>query len=108
MSAEPAEPEIDPERIEVQHEPALSRYTVWLDDRNVGLLDYVTTGRGIRFTHSEIDPSERHQGLASVLTEYALNDVRTRTDLPVVAACPYVADWIDEHAEYQDLLTRGR
>ncbi|RNE56775.1 GNAT family N-acetyltransferase [Cryobacterium tepidiphilum] len=104
----PAEPTIDRSRVEVQHEPALSRYTVWLDDRNVGLLDYVTTGREIRFTHSEVDPAERGQGLASILTEFALDDVRARTDLPVVPACPYVDDWIDAHAEYQDLLTRGR
>jgi predicted GNAT family acetyltransferase len=34
--------------------------------------------------------------------------VRVRTTLSVVAECPYVAKWIDEHAEYQDLLTRGR
>jgi predicted GNAT family acetyltransferase len=99
---------IETARTRVRHEPALARYTLWLDGENVGLADYVATGRQMRFTHTEIDPAHRNEGLASILIEHALDDVRTRTDLPVVAECPYVAEWIDEHAEYQDLLTRGR
>ncbi|OUE07781.1 hypothetical protein CMsap09_02435 [Clavibacter michiganensis] len=36
----------------------------------------------------------------------ALDDVRegSRT---VVAACPFVAEWIDEHPDYRELLERG-
>jgi predicted GNAT family acetyltransferase len=105
MTPEPTT--IDSTRTQVRHEPALARYTLWLDGENVGLTDYVATGRQVRFTHTEVDPAHRHEGLASVLIEQALDDVRTRTDLPVVAECPYVAAWIDDHAEYQDLLTRG-
>ena len=74
----------------------------------VGLLDYVVSGHEIRFTHTEVNPAKRRSGLASILVEQALDDVRTRTSLPVVADCPYVASWIDKHAEYQDLLVRGR
>lgn len=92
----------------MRHEPALARYTLWLDGRNVGLADYSTTGREVRFTHTEVDPTRRRQGLAGILIEQALDDVRTRTNLTVVADCPFVAHWIDGHAEYQDLLTRGR
>lgn len=98
----------DSTSIQVKHEPAHSRYTLWRGGETVGLADYVDNGREVRFTHVEVDPTQRREGLASILTEQALDDVRTRTDLPVVAGCPYVADWIDEHAEYQDLLTRGR
>jgi uncharacterized protein len=105
MTSEPTT--IDSTRTQVRHEPALARYTLWLDDENVGLTDYVATGRQVRFTHTEIDPAHRHQGLAGILIERALDDVRTRTSLPVVADCPYVAAWMDDHAEYQDLLTRG-
>lgn len=94
--------------LQVRYEPAHARYTLWQDGEPVGFADYVETGREVRFTHTEIDPAHREQGLASVLIEGALDDVRTRTTLPVVAQCPYVAKWIDEHAEYQDLLTRGR
>ena len=97
-----------PTNVEVRHEPALARYTIWLDGDMVGLLDYVVSGHEIRFTHTEVNPAKRHAGLASILVEQVLDDVRTRTSLPVVAECPYVASWIDKHAEYQDLLVRGR
>jgi predicted GNAT family acetyltransferase len=92
----------------VVHEPDLSRYTLWLDGEPAGLADYQMMGEEIRFTHTEVNPAKREHGLAGILVEHALNDVRTRTDLTVVAACPFVAGWIDQHAEYQDLLSRGK
>ncbi|MBG6212471.1 MAG: N-acetyltransferase [Cryobacterium sp.] len=92
----------------VRREPEQSRYTVWLGGETVGLADYVTTSNAVHFTHTEIDPAQRQLGVASILIEQALDDVRARTDLAVVPACSYVAHWIDTHAEYQDLLTRGR
>lgn len=93
--------------IEVRHEPALARYTIWRDGEHVGLTDYAISGHEVRFTHTEVNPIYRHEGLASTLVEFALDDVRERTSLRVVAQCPYVRRWIHEHAEYQDLLTRG-
>ena len=92
----------------VRHIPQQSRYTVSLDDEPVGLADYVTTKSAVHFTHTEVNPAQRTHGLASILVEKALDDVRVRTDAAVVADCSYVAHWIDKHAEYQDLLTRGR
>jgi hypothetical protein len=93
---------------EVRHEPDLSRYSLWQDGELVGLADYRQGGQDLTFIHTEVDPAKRTNGLASILIEEALDDVRTRTDLTVVAACPFVADWVDQHAEYQDLLSRGR
>jgi predicted GNAT family acetyltransferase len=93
---------------EVVHDADRSRYTLMLDGEPAGLADYSIVGEQIRFTHTEVDPAKREHGLAGILVERALDDVRTRTDLTVVAACPFVAGWIDQHTEYQDLLTRGR
>jgi predicted GNAT family acetyltransferase len=92
----------------VAHEADLSRYTLWLDGEPAGLADYRIVGEEIHFTHTEVDPAKREHGLAGLLVEHALDDVRTRTDLTVVAGCPFVAGWIDQHADYQDLLGRGR
>ena len=94
--------------LEVRHDPRQSRYTVWLGDETVGLADYTTTSTAVHFTHTEVNPAQRTHGLASILVEQALDDVRVHTDLAVVPECSYVAHWIDTHAEYQDLLTRGR
>jgi hypothetical protein len=92
----------------VRHDENASRYTLSVGDQTVGLADYRVSGRSMHFTHTEVDPARRGNGLAGILIEQALNDARTRTDLTVVPDCPYVAHWIDQHAEYQDLLTRGR
>ncbi|MFC5929962.1 N-acetyltransferase [Cryobacterium melibiosiphilum] len=92
----------------VRHDENDSRYILTLTGETVGLADYWVSGQNMHFTHTEVDPSRRNQGLAGILIEQALNDARTRTDLTVVPDCPYVAHWIDQHAEYQDLLTRGR
>lgn len=92
----------------VEHEPDLSRYTLWQDGEPVGLADYRLVGQEMQFTHTEVNPAKRAHGLASILVERALDDVRTRTDFTVVATCPFVAEWIDSHADYQDLLSRGR
>jgi predicted GNAT family acetyltransferase len=92
---------------DVVHDADSSQYTLWLDGEPAGLADYRVEGDTIRFTHTEIDPAKRDHGLAGILVEHALNDVRTRTDLTVVADCPFVAGWIDQHADYQDLLSRG-
>jgi predicted GNAT family acetyltransferase len=91
-----------------RHEPALSRYSLMMDGATAGFADYEIDGSRVLFTHVEVDPRHRGEGLASILVEQALDDMRERTDLTVVAVCPYVVAWIDKHAEYQDLLTRGR
>lgn len=91
----------------MRHEPDCARYTIWQDGQTVGLADYRVTPHEVRFIHTEVDPTRRGQGLAGRLVEFALDDVHVRTDLRVVADCPFVATWIGEHAEYEDLLTRG-
>jgi len=95
-------------RIEVRHDETARRYTLWLDGQPAGLADYVPGPTTVRFTHTEVDPKFRGRGLAGILIEHALTDVCTNTRLRVVPQCPYVADWINDHAEYQDLLDRGR
>lgn len=98
----------EPRSLVFRHEPALARYTLELADTTVGFADYEVSGTEVLFTHVEVDPTHRGEGLAGILVEQALDDVRTRTTLTVVPVCPYVVRWIDLHAEYQDLLTRGR
>jgi len=97
-----------PLRTEVRHDEARNRYTLWIDEDAVGLVDYVVTPHEVRFTHTEVDPRRRHQGLAGILIEHVLDDWRANSSLTVVPQCPFVERWIDDHTEYQDLLTRGR
>ena len=84
-----------------------SRYEISFDGRLVGFADYHRRGEAVVFPHTEIEPSMRGRGLGAVLVRHALDDVRA-TGGSVVAQCWYVAQFIDEHSEYADLLVAGK
>ena len=88
---------------EVQHNSDRSRYELLVDGRLAGVADYHVTGERIVFPHTEIDRSMRGRGLGATLVQAALDDVRP-TGRTVVPHCWYVAEFIDEHPEYRDLL----
>ena len=54
-------------------------------------------------SHTEISPSMRGQGLATRLVRAALDDVRQEIK-PSVPSCWFVAQFIDDHPKYRDLL----
>ncbi|MEO8906573.1 MAG: GNAT family N-acetyltransferase [Microbacteriaceae bacterium] len=83
-----------------------NRYVISTDDGEAGFAEYRIDGDTIVFTHTVIDPEKRERGLASELVQFALDDVRATSTRRVVAECPYVTHWLDEHPEYQDLLER--
>jgi predicted GNAT family acetyltransferase len=88
---------------EVRHNPDRSRYELFVDDQLVGVADYRLQGDIVVIPHTEIDRSRRGQGLGAELVRGTLDDVRG-SGRTVVAQCWYVAEFIDEHPEYQALL----
>jgi predicted GNAT family acetyltransferase len=88
---------------EVVNEPESSRYVILVDGETKGFADYRVAGDTIVFPHTVIDPSQRGKGLGAVLVGGALDDVRP-TGRKVVPSCWYVAEFIDAHPEYSDLL----
>jgi uncharacterized protein len=91
---------------EVRHNAARSRYEISVDGRLVGFADYRADGDTIVFPHTEIEPSMRNEGLGAELVRGALDDVRARGGT-VVAQCWYVAEFIEQHREYADLLAEA-
>jgi uncharacterized protein len=89
--------------VALAHEPDRSRYALRVDDELVGVADYVERDGVLVFPHTEILPTHRGRGLAAQLVQYALDDVR-RSGRSVIASCWFVADFIDEHPEYRDLV----
>ncbi|HEX4530974.1 MAG TPA: GNAT family N-acetyltransferase [Acidimicrobiia bacterium] len=89
--------------VAITNEPDRSRYEVRVDGELIGIADYVVRDGRVVFPHTEILPTHRGRGFAALLVRYALDDVR-RSGRPVVASCWYVADFIDEHPEYRDLV----
>ncbi|GAA2227284.1 N-acetyltransferase [Herbiconiux moechotypicola] len=91
----------------IRNDVRRNRYTIALDDELAGFADYRLEGSRIVFTRTEVDPARRQSGLAGRLVEYALDDVRTSSALTVVPQCTFVAHFIDEHPDYQELVDRG-
>ena len=88
---------------EVRHNPDRSRYEIFVDGEFVGLVDCIVTGDRALFPHTEIAPRRRGQGLGEQLVRAALDDQR-RAGRRVVPQCWFVAQFIDEHQEYADLV----
>ena len=93
-------------RAEVRHNGPSSRYEITVDGRVVGFAEYSTHGDTVVFPHTEIEASMRNRGLGAELVRGALDDVRARGNR-VVAQCWYVAEFIDQHTEYADLLAQN-
>jgi predicted GNAT family acetyltransferase len=84
-----------------------SRYELLVDGEVVGVADYYVDGGTWTFPHTVIAPERRGQGLGAVLVEAALDDVR-RAGGRVVPTCWYVAEFIDAHPDYAELLAPTR
>ncbi len=91
--------------VRVQDAPERSRYEIYVTDELAGFAQYRLSGARAEFTHTEIDDKFEGRGLASELIRDALDDSRRR-GWHVVPTCPFVADFVDKHTEYQDLVTR--
>ncbi|MGW6420073.1 GNAT family N-acetyltransferase [Streptomyces sp. NPDC055055] len=78
------------------------RYEILVDDRRAGLTAYRDRDDRRVFFHTEIDDAYAGRGLASVLVEQALSDVRA-SGLRIVPVCPYVAKFLKKHEEFTDI-----
>jgi uncharacterized protein len=88
---------------EVRRNPARSRYELVRDGEVVGFADYRESGGSVVLPHTVIDPSMRGQGLGDVLVRGVLDDLRGGGQA-VVPSCWFVAEFIEGHPEYKDLL----
>jgi uncharacterized protein len=88
---------------QVQRNDDASRYELFEDDELIGVADFRVADRFAVLPHTEIASHRRGHGLGAVIVKAALDDLRAR-GLRVVPRCWYVAQYIDDHPEYRDLL----
>jgi predicted GNAT family acetyltransferase len=88
--------------IEVRKAPERFRYELVDDGKVVAIADYVEQGDVVVFPHTVVDSARRGQGLGEQLVQGALDDVRA-TGRKVVPSCWFVAEFLDQHADYADL-----
>jgi predicted GNAT family acetyltransferase len=89
---------------EVTHNQDKQRYEIHVDGTFAGFTQAREDGDVIVFPHTVVFDEFEGQGLASRLVSGALDDVRARGNKKIVAECPYVAQFVEKHSEYADLL----
>lgn len=91
--------------LQVADNPDAQRFEARLGGRVVGFSEYRRVADRVVFLHTEVEPQVEGQGIGSRLVAGALDDVRGR-GLHVTPRCPFVADFIERHPDYQDLVAR--
>jgi predicted GNAT family acetyltransferase len=86
----------------VERVDAKNRYEILVDGKRAGLTAYRDRGDQRVFYHTEVDDAFAGQGLASVLVQEALTDVRA-AGKRIVPVCPYVAKFLKKHDEFADI-----
>jgi uncharacterized protein len=82
-----------------------NRFELYVDEERAGEIDYIISGNDIHLTHTFVYPDRREHGLAASFVSTVLGIVRS-TSYRLVPDCPYVAHWLTENHEFDDLLTR--
>jgi predicted GNAT family acetyltransferase len=89
--------------IDITHNAEESRYELRIGGEVASIAEYTPRGETLVFDHTVTEPGFRGRGLAAKLVRAALDDVREQKR-NVVASCWFVAEFIDDHPEYQDLI----
>jgi uncharacterized protein len=86
-----------------EHDTAAHQYRLVRDGELLSLADYRIVDDGtVDFDHTLTPPAHRGNGYAADLVAQALDDVRS-SGHHVVASCWFVAEFLADHPEYQDL-----
>lgn len=88
---------------DVRDNPTLLRFEIHEDGKLAGFGQYVRRPGRIFFVHTEIDPAFEGRGLGRRLAAGALDAARA-TGERVVPLCPFIAQFIERHPEYADLV----
>lgn len=90
--------------IAVAHQTDQSRFVLTVAGEEAGVCEYVDTADARDFTHTEIYPAYRGQGLSIPLIQAALDECREH-GIAVKTSCSAVAGFIDKHPDYVALLS---
>ena len=93
---------IDPEKLEVVHDPKAGRFQIEVDKWKA-VLDYELEDGVMVFTHTGVPRPLEAQGVGSKLAKTGLEYARQHS-LKVIPACEFMEVYIRRHREYKDLV----
>jgi predicted GNAT family acetyltransferase len=91
--------------VSVTDNPERRRFEARVDGELAASAFYRLEGDRVIFTHTETADAYAGHGVGTALARAALDSVRAR-GLKAVPLCPFVAAFIRQHDEYQDLVDR--
>jgi predicted GNAT family acetyltransferase len=92
---------------ELVNDAAHHRYLFRVDGEVAGFVEYRFAGdERIVLTHTEVDERFEGHGVGSRIAKAVLDDARSH-GWQVVPRCPFIAEYIQRHPEYDD-LTKAR
>ncbi len=89
--------------VRVADNPSELRYEAWIDDELAGIIRYTLDPGTITLVHTEVEPRYEGEGVGSALVKGAFDDIRAR-DLRLRPLCPFVAEYLRRHPEYDTLV----
>ena len=87
----------------VRNDPQKNQYELLDGDKVMGRAEYTVSGNAVDITHTEVEDGHEGEGLGSQIAKFALDDIRAQ-GFQVIPTCPFIADYIEKHPEYQDLV----
>ncbi|HEX8633050.1 MAG TPA: GNAT family N-acetyltransferase [Pyrinomonadaceae bacterium] len=88
----------------VTHNRQKRRFEMPLADGAEAFISYEETSRGVlTLAHTEVPEAYEGQGIGSAMVKGALEIVQAE-HLKIAPACPFVADYLRRHPEYQSLV----
>ena len=87
----------------IEHLQSHGRFALTIDGREVAVVDYRRLPGKWNIVHTYTEPAARGYGVASDLIREVLDAARAE-GVTVLPTCPYVAWWIGEHRDYEDLV----
>lgn len=86
---------------DIRHERAAGRFETRVEGA-LCVLDYRLADGLMTITHTGVPPQVEGRGIASALTQAAMETARAE-GWKVVPACSYAAAWLRRHPEFADL-----
>jgi predicted GNAT family acetyltransferase len=88
---------------QVTDNPVRHRFEITVDGRLAGFVEYQLSDGRIDLIHTVVRDEFEGKGIGGTLVKHALDTARER-GLRVTPTCPFVADYIDRHPAYADLV----
>ena len=90
-------------KVTITHNEQAQRFETTIDG-HIGYISYQKRADALVYDHTIVPPALGGKGVGSALVKHALNYARDH-DKKVVPQCSFVASYINNHPDYQDLVS---